>query len=108
MAALGSLKKLRSPTPMMSAITREISLEAAEGLYEIDFLEHVAGAANVWADSLSRLRDPAAVEAVVPPQLAACRRDVPEMRGREFWECTEFTEKKTTEELTHEATADGN
>ena len=92
MAALGSLRKLRSPTPMMSAIVREISLEAAEGLYEIDFLEHVAGDANAWADSLSRLHDPTA-GAIVPKELAACPRHIPSKRGPEFWECTDFTEE---------------
>ena len=60
MAAVGSWSKERLSTPAINAIVREVALDQAEGLYEIDFVWHVAGVANDIADALSLLSEPEA------------------------------------------------
>ena len=74
-AALWAAFKLRSPDPSINAVVREISLDLAEGEYEIDFLEHILGANNVYADSLSRFYQPGASRKI-PEELAGAERDV--------------------------------
>ena len=57
-AALGAIHKLKSKCPSINALVREIALDVAEGLYEVNLAEHLPGHENIWADSLSRLREP--------------------------------------------------
>ena len=74
--------------PIINAVVREISLDLAEGKYEIDFLEHIPGANNVYADSLSRFYQPGASRKI-PEDLAGAERDLPPKRTKEWWETVE-------------------
>ena len=49
MAAVGAWSKERSGPPAINQIVREMALDLAEGLYDFDFVEHVAGIVNVLA-----------------------------------------------------------
>ena len=84
-AALGATLKLRSPDPRINAVVREISLDLTEGKLEIDFFEHIPGANNVYADSLSRFYQPGALRKI-PEELQAqsemCRRREAKSGGR--------------------------
>ena len=87
-AALGATFKLRSPDPRINAVVREISLDLADGKYEIDFLELLPGANNVYVDSRSRFYQPGASRKI-PEELASVERDVPPKRSQEWWETAE-------------------
>ena len=84
MAAVGAWSKERSSTPAMNQIVREIALDRAEVLYEFDYVEHVAGTANVLADALSRLAEQEA-DKVIPHALARAARGVPPVRTAAWW-----------------------
>ena len=85
MAALGAATKLRSTSPAINAVVRELALDLAEGKYRIDFFEHLPGAENMLADELSRLYQPGAV-ATVPTALGDVPRVHPPPRGPGWWE----------------------
>ena len=82
-AALGAIVKLSSPSRELATIVREISLDLAQGVYELAFLEHIPGVTNVIPDALSRLRAPE------PKQLPTCLAGVPKAnaspRDDTFW-----------------------
>ena len=64
-AALGALGRLRSASPRINAVARELAIDIAEARYELAVHEHVAGKLNVLPDFLSRLCEPGAAR--VPP-----------------------------------------
>ena len=84
MAGIGAWSKERSSTPAIHQIVREMALDLAEGLYEFDYVEHVAGTTNVLADALSRLAELEANK-VIPHALAWAARDVPPVRAAAWW-----------------------
>ena len=57
-AAMGAALTWRSPSPRLNEIAKELSADAAAGLWMLDVVEHVPGLANVWADRLSHLGVP--------------------------------------------------
>ena len=69
MAAIGACSKERSSTPAINMIVREMALDQAEGLYDFDSVEHIAGTVNTLADALSRLAEPEA-DKVIPLPLS--------------------------------------
>ena len=82
-AALGAILKLSSPSRELATIEREISLDLAQGVYELAVLEYIPGVTNVIPDALSRLRAPQ------PKQLPTCVAGVPTAnappRDDTFW-----------------------
>ena len=90
---------MRSPDPRINAVVREILLDLAEGKYEIDFHEHIPGANNVYADSLSRFYQPGASRKI-PEELAGAERDVPPKRTQEWWETVEVGGDQEDSEVT--------
>jgi hypothetical protein len=83
-AALGAWTKERSKSPAVNEVVREAALDMAEGLYRIDFREHVPGKENLLPDALSRLHQPGA-GTDIPVELASCKRVWPVERGSNFW-----------------------
>ena len=75
-AALGAALKLGSKTPAMNRIAREIALDRALGLYDLDLTAHLPGVANLWADSLSRLNQPKGGYCVPRPLVGLPRLEV--------------------------------
>ena len=84
MAALMAWKKERSRVPAINAITREVSLDLANGLYTVDALEHIPGKLNQWADILSRQFAPGN-SAKIPSELMATKRFHPDLRINKWW-----------------------
>ena len=84
MAALMAWKKERSRVPAINAITREVSLDLADGLYTVDALEHIPGVLNQWADILSRQFAPGN-SAKIPAELLATKRFHPDLRVSTWW-----------------------
>ena len=60
MAALGALGRMRSKSPAVNAVARELALDLALAPYQIGIHEHVAGKDNVLPDFLSRVKEPGA------------------------------------------------
>ena len=75
----------RSRDPRINVVVREISLDLAEGKYEIDFLEHVPRANNVFADTLSRFYQ-AGASRKKPEGSADAERDALPQRDQRRWE----------------------
>ena len=82
MAALYAVAKMQPKSKALGIVARELALDLADASYSVDFLQHVAGLANVTADALSRKEQPGktfklpsllsnAVE-VKPPARAPC------------------------------------
>jgi hypothetical protein len=84
MAALMAWKKERSRVPAINAITREVSLDLADGLYTVDALEHIPGKLNEWADILSRQFAPGNT-VKIPAALMATKRFFPDCRINDWW-----------------------
>jgi hypothetical protein len=84
MAALMAWRKERSRVPAINAITREVSLDLADGLYTVDALEHIPGKLNEWADNLSRQFVPGNI-AKIPAELLAVKRFLPGPRTSDWW-----------------------
>lgn len=63
-AALGALLRMRSRDPRTNCVVREMTLDLAEGLYELDVLEHLPGLCNHVADRLSRFYQPGSVREI--------------------------------------------
>ena len=84
-AALGAAFKLRSPVPAINAVVREVALDLSENKYDIDFLEHLPGRCNVYADALSRFSQPGKSRDV-PPEIARASRTWPVKRSLPWWE----------------------
>ena len=58
MAALYAVAKMQPKSKALGVIAWELALDLADASYSIDFLQHVAGLANVTADTLSRKWQP--------------------------------------------------
>jgi hypothetical protein len=84
MAALQAWRKERSTVPAINAITREMSLDLADGLYKVDALEHIPGKLNEWADAFSRQHMPGNKEPI-PAGLLATKKFIPAARGSSWW-----------------------
>jgi hypothetical protein len=84
MAALQAWRKERSGVPAINAITREMSLDLAEGLYKVDALEHIPGKLNEWADALSRQHMPGNT-APIPASLLMTKKFTPVVRSSSWW-----------------------
>jgi hypothetical protein len=85
MAALGAWAKERSTNPAINLVTRELSLDCAEGKFTVDRLEHLPGVANTWADALSRQFQPGS-SAVIPGCLRHVPRSFPVARRNGWWQ----------------------
>ena len=83
-AALGSAAKLGSSVPALNTVIRELALEMAEGCFEVDLFGHIPGHLNVWADALSRLRDPNG-QKTVPEELLQIKRATVAPRPSGWW-----------------------
>ena len=83
-AALDATFKLRSPDPRINAVVREISLDLAEGRYDIQFVEHLPGRCNVVADCLSRYFQPGGSQDT-PALLRQAARGKPAVRDARWW-----------------------
>ena len=70
---LSLLLRMRTSSPPLCLITREVALDVAEACYRPDFCVHTSGAANVATDMLSRRFQPGKQW-----QLPALLRTVPE------------------------------
>ncbi|CAK0809933.1 unnamed protein product, partial [Prorocentrum cordatum] len=84
-AALGATANLKSASPALNAVVRELSLDLAEGRYQVDVVALLAGKDNAWADALSRLHEPGGA-AEVPRALLARPRTRPAKRDGTWWE----------------------
>ena len=82
-AALGATQKLRSPSPSVNAVARELCLDLAEGKYDIDVLRHIPGKLDTWADALSRLEEPGS-QARLPSELSGLQT-VTDRRSADWW-----------------------
>ena len=94
-AALGAAVRLRSRDPRMNEVVRELALDLAEGRYELELCEHVAGISNVNAEVLSRLLQPGA-ETRLPEELNTAARDRPAARDAAWWETALEPSRSTT------------
>ena len=101
-AALGAAFKLRSPVPALNAVVRELALDLAESRYDLDFIEHLPGRCNVFADTLSRFYQPGQAR-TVPPELAAAPRAFPARRIGAWWETAGTPEDEEAEEVARAA-----
>ena len=84
LAALGAAAKIGSSIPAMNTVMRELSLDLAEGLYEVSLFGHVPGSLNTWADALSRLRAPTEAK-TVPEELLEVPTAALEVRTKDWW-----------------------
>jgi hypothetical protein len=87
-AALSACGKLKSKSPNINLIARELALDSAECSNQIDAWEHIEGRRNDWADCLSRLVEPGSVKANIPSELLRLRRRIPPPRDDAWWETT--------------------
>ena len=62
-----------------------MALDLAENKYDIDFLEHLPGRCNVYADVLSRFYQPGKPRDV-PPEIERAVRTWPVKRSLPWWE----------------------
>ena len=85
MATVGAWSKQRSSNAAINMITRELSLDLAEGKYTVDRVEHFPGALNTWADLLSRLYQPGA-GGDIPSALKASTRYFPSRWHSRWWQ----------------------
>ena len=83
-AALGSIRRQKSSNANVNAVVRELALDLAEGLYQIDVTEHLPGKCNTWADPLSRLWQPG-TKATIPAGLEAVGRQAIQARDDAWW-----------------------
>lgn len=88
LSTLGAVNKLRSKTPGLAAIMREIALDCAEGIYTLQVLEHLPGELNVWADALSRIWQPGQVSSI-PTELLNVTQCHPPPRNATWWKLQE-------------------
>ena len=84
LAALGAAAKVGSSVPSLNTVMRELSLDLAEGMYEMQWFGHIPGTLNVWADALSRLRDPNSPKSV-PEALANIPKATTAVRTSSWW-----------------------
>ena len=83
-AALGAAVKLRSSAPSVNAVARELALDLAEGLYELNIVEHIPGIHNELADKLSRYFQPGGSQEA-PGPLRGVMRSWPAARVPSWW-----------------------
>ena len=83
-AALGAIGKMRSPSPSINAVVRELALDLSNSTYQIAVLEHVAGVDNKVPDFLSRLHEPGAAK-TNPPELRDVVQSEVAKRNDAWW-----------------------
>jgi hypothetical protein len=83
MGALLTALKLKARDPHLNAVAREIALDSADNLYQIQVLRHVPGVANIIPDALSRLSCPS--PKALPREVAAATRIDTLKRDSTFW-----------------------
>ena len=106
-AALGAVLKLRSKDPKMNEVVRELALDLAELVYEVDFFAHIPGRHNLVGDALSRLYEPGAAQAL-PKVLDGATRSVPAARSPGWWRTAAAPgPRKGEEDAAQTETADG-
>ena len=69
----------------MNEVVRELALDLAELVYEVDFFAHLPGRHNLVGDALSRLYEPGATQAL-PKILGGATRSTPAARTPSWWE----------------------
>ena len=84
MAALYAVAKMQPKSKALGIIARELALDLADASYTIDFLQHVAGLANVTADTLSRKWQPDKKFAI-PDLLTNAVEVKPPVRTPNWW-----------------------
>ncbi|KAF4650528.1 hypothetical protein FOL46_000914 [Perkinsus olseni] len=84
-SALGAALRLRSRSPTINAVVRDLALDAAVDVRVLHVLyEHVPSKLNYLADSLSR-RFEGSLESAVPSELGGVPRDFCAARDDSFW-----------------------
>ena len=84
MAALGALGRMRSKSPAVNAVARELALGLALAMFQIGIHEHVAGKDNILPDYLSRLKEPGAAQQP-PCSLTGVHRTRVATRDKGWW-----------------------
>ena len=94
LSTFGAMNKLRSRTPRLAAIMRELALDCSEGVYTLQVLEHLKGMQNEWADALSRIWQPGQVSNV-SVELMAVTQYHPPARLTTWWKLPGAEHKAT-------------
>ena len=68
-AALGAILKLSTASRSLQPIVREIALDMAQGVYNVQLFQHIPGFTNVLPDALSRLSAPGEAGKPFPSRL---------------------------------------
>ena len=84
MAALGALNREGSSRPLINKVVREIALDLAEGIYNVEVLGHQPALWNGIADALSRLDEPEA-DTEFPTSLEGVPRTETAPRPLAWW-----------------------
>ena len=84
LAALYAVAKMQPKSKALNIVARELALDLADASYTVDFIQHVAGLANVTADALSRKRQPGK-EFILPGLLASAIEVTPPNRSPSWW-----------------------
>ena len=88
LGALRMVAKMTSPAAPLMMIARELALDLAAGVYDLEVVTHVPGIANVMPDALSRLEEngvPSAEAKPLPASLAGVPRAPVGERNAAFW-----------------------
>ena len=88
LGALRLVAKMTSPAAPLMMIARELALDLAAGVYDLQVVTHVPGIANVTPDALSRLKEngvPSAEAKPFPASLAGVPRAPIVERNALFW-----------------------
>ena len=84
-AALAVVDKLRSKSPAMNRVARELAIDLTFSATGLVFRSpHVRGVVNEWSDALSRLAQPGSGARVPGPLRAVPETRLPE-RGAAWW-----------------------
>ena len=94
LSTLGAINKLRSRTPRLAAIMRELALDCSEGVYTLQVLAHPPGIQNEWTDALSRIWQPGQVSNV-SVELMAVTQYHPTARLATWWKLPGAEHKAT-------------
>ena len=78
--------KMQPKSKALGIVARELALDLADASYNVDFIQHVAGLANVTADALSRKCQPGK-DFTLPSLLADAVEVRPPARAPCWWRC---------------------
>ena len=84
-AALGAILKLSTASRSLQPIVREIALDMAQGVYNVQLFQHIPGFTNVLPDALSRLSAPGEAGKPFPSRLQSIQESETPVRDSSFW-----------------------